>query len=94
MEWKPIGTRTRGRPRKRWNAGNEKDLQIMGVRRWKSNVKKGQNGRKSLRRLKSTVGCNASKRRRRNTCMAYLPIYHNRVIFKSVTFQRRPHSDQ
>jgi len=29
------------------------------------NVKKGQNGRKSLRRLKPTVGCNASKRRRR-----------------------------
>jgi hypothetical protein len=29
-------------------------------------VKKGQNGRKSLRRLKPTVGCNASKRRRRS----------------------------
>jgi hypothetical protein len=27
-------------------------------------VKKGHNGRKSLRRLKSTVGFNASKRRR------------------------------
>jgi hypothetical protein len=26
-------------------------------------VKKEQNGRKSLRRLKPTVGCNASKRR-------------------------------
>jgi hypothetical protein len=30
-----------------------------------SNVKKEQNGRVSLRRLKPTVGCNASKRRRR-----------------------------
>jgi hypothetical protein len=29
-------------------------------------VKKELNGRKSLRRLKPTVGCNASKRRRRN----------------------------
>jgi hypothetical protein len=28
-------------------------------------VKKGQNGRKSLRRLKLTVGCNARRRRRR-----------------------------
>ena len=28
-------------------------------------MKKGQNGRESLRRLKSIVGCNASKRRRR-----------------------------
>jgi len=29
-------------------------------------VKKGQNGRKSLRRLNPTVGCNANKRRRRS----------------------------
>ena len=29
-------------------------------------MKKGQNGRKSLRRLKPTVGCNDSKRRRRS----------------------------
>jgi hypothetical protein len=34
LQWKPIGTRTRVRPRKRWIAGNEEDLQIMGVRRW------------------------------------------------------------
>jgi len=33
LEWKPIGTRTRGRPRKRWIADIEEDLQIMGVRR-------------------------------------------------------------
>jgi len=32
-------------------------------------VKKEQNGRKSLRRLKPTVGCNASKRRRRRYYM-------------------------
>jgi len=35
LEWKPIGTRTGGRPRKRWIAGIEEDLQIMGVRRWR-----------------------------------------------------------
>jgi len=39
-------------------------------RRWEKYVggkraKKGRNGRKSLRRLKPIVGCNASKRRRR-----------------------------
>jgi len=32
LQWKPIGARTRGRPRKRWIAGIEEDLQIMGVR--------------------------------------------------------------
>jgi hypothetical protein len=35
LQWKLIGTRTRGRPRKRWIAGIEEDLQIMGVRRWR-----------------------------------------------------------
>jgi hypothetical protein len=34
-EWKPIGTRTRGRPRKRWIADIEEDMQIMGIRWWK-----------------------------------------------------------
>jgi len=37
-------------------------------------VKKQQNGRESLRKLKPTVGCNASKRRRRryNLQLEYL----------------------
>jgi hypothetical protein len=35
LEWKPIGTRTRWRTRKRWIAGIAEDLQIMGVRRWR-----------------------------------------------------------
>jgi hypothetical protein len=35
LQWKPTGTRTRGRPRKRRIAGIEEDLQIMGVRRWR-----------------------------------------------------------
>jgi len=35
LQWKPIGTRTRGRPRKRWIAGIEEDLQVIGVRRWR-----------------------------------------------------------
>jgi hypothetical protein len=33
LQWKPIGKRTKGRPRKRWIADIEEDLQIMGVRR-------------------------------------------------------------
>ena len=35
LEWKPIGRRTRERPRKRWIADIEEDVQIMGVRRWR-----------------------------------------------------------
>jgi len=33
LQWKPIGKRTRGRPRKRWIAAIEEDMQIMRIRR-------------------------------------------------------------
>jgi len=32
LEWKPIGRRIRGRPRKRWVEDAEEDIQTMGVR--------------------------------------------------------------
>jgi hypothetical protein len=35
LEWKPIGRRIRGRPRKRWIEDNEDDIQIMGIRGWR-----------------------------------------------------------
>jgi len=57
--------RNRGRPRKRWIASTEEDLQIMGVRRWRKQCEERSEWKKSLRRLKPTVGCNASKRRRK-----------------------------
>jgi hypothetical protein len=31
----PEGTRRRGRPRKRWKGEVERDLQVLGVRRWR-----------------------------------------------------------
>jgi hypothetical protein len=35
LEWKPIGTRIRGRPRKRWIEDIEEEMQVMGVRLWR-----------------------------------------------------------
>ena len=32
------GTRRRGRPRKRWKEEVERDLQVLGVRRWREFV--------------------------------------------------------
>jgi len=39
LEWKPIGTRIRGRPRNRCIPDIEEDMQIMEIRRW-SNQRK------------------------------------------------------
>jgi len=35
LECKPIGTRIRGRPRKRWIVDVKEDMQITGIRRWR-----------------------------------------------------------
>jgi hypothetical protein len=35
LEWKPMGKRNRGRPRKRWIEDIEKDTEIMGIRGWR-----------------------------------------------------------
>ena len=39
LEWKSIGTRIRGRPRKRRIAAIEEDTQIMEIRRWRKRCK-------------------------------------------------------
>jgi hypothetical protein len=40
IEWKAIGGRIRGRPRKRWIEEVEEDIQRMGIRGWRSYVRK------------------------------------------------------
>ena len=62
LEGKPIGTRIRERPRKKWITDIEEDMQIMGIR-WRRKQCKEQNGREILNRPKHIVGCNASERR-------------------------------
>jgi hypothetical protein len=39
LQWKPMGTRTSGRPRKRWIVDIEEDMQIKGIRRWRKQSK-------------------------------------------------------
>jgi hypothetical protein len=35
LEWKPMGRRSRGRPRKRWIEDIEEDIQTTGIRVWR-----------------------------------------------------------
>jgi hypothetical protein len=58
------GTRRRRRPRKRWREEVERDLQVLGVRRWRELVIE-TNGEVSFDRPKPTAGCSANGRRRR-----------------------------
>ena len=39
LKWKPIVTRIRGRPRKRWIVDIEEDTQIIRIRRWRKQCK-------------------------------------------------------
>jgi hypothetical protein len=48
--------RTRGRPRKRWIAGIEEDLQIMGVRWWRKQCEEREEWKKIIARAKTHSG--------------------------------------
>ena len=53
LQWKPIGTRTTGRPGKRWIAGIEEDLQIMGKRRWRKQCEERREWKKITEKAKT-----------------------------------------
>jgi hypothetical protein len=56
LQWKPIGTRIRGRPQKSWIAGIEEDLQIMGVRRWRKQCEERAEWKKITEKAKTHSG--------------------------------------
>jgi hypothetical protein len=56
LEWKPIGTRTRGRPRKRWIADIDQDMQIMGVRRWRKQCEERAEWKRITEKAKTHSG--------------------------------------
>jgi len=56
LQWKPKGTRTRGRPQKRWIADIEEDLQIMGVRRWRKQCEERAEWKKITEKAKTHSG--------------------------------------
>ena len=74
------GTRRRGRPRKIWKEEVERDLQVLGVRRWRELVADRKSGRTLFNRPKPTVGCSANGRRRRRRMMMIIIILISSVV--------------
>jgi len=50
------GTRRRGRPRKRWKEEAERDLQVLGVRRWRELVAVRKKWKDIVRQAKTHSG--------------------------------------
>jgi hypothetical protein len=55
-EWKHIGTRIEGRPRKRWIADIEEDMQIMRIRRWRNQCKERAEWKRISEKAKTHSG--------------------------------------
>jgi len=50
------GARRRGRPRKRWKEEVERDLQVLGVRRWRELVADRKKWKDTVRQVKTHSG--------------------------------------
>jgi hypothetical protein len=56
LEWKPIGKRIRGRPRKRRIEEDEEDFQAMGIRGWRKLSKERTELKKITEKAKTHSG--------------------------------------
>ena len=56
LEWKPIGTRIRGRQMKRWIADIEKDMQIIGIKGWRKQCKERAEWKRITEKAKTHRG--------------------------------------
>ena len=50
------GTRRRGRPRKGWKEEVERDLQVLGVRRWRESVADTKKWKEIVQQVKAHSG--------------------------------------
>ena len=56
LEWKPIGTRIRGRPRKRWIVDIEEDMQIIGIKGWRKQCKERAERKRTTEKATTHTG--------------------------------------
>jgi hypothetical protein len=58
-------TKRRGRPRKGWREVVQRDLRVLGVRRWRELVTDREKWRDIFRQAKAQTGCSVNGRRKR-----------------------------
>jgi hypothetical protein len=79
------GTRRRGRPRKGWREEVEKDLQVLGARRWRELVIDRENGDVLFDRPKPTAerqGKKKKKKKKKKLCLMRLCLHFESVVLK------------
>jgi hypothetical protein len=60
------GTRRRGRPKKGWREESERDLQVLGVRRWRELVIEREKCRDIVRQAKAHSGLYPQRKKKKN----------------------------
>ena len=56
LAWKPVGMRSRGRPRERRNVDIEEDMGTMGIRRWRKQCEKKAEWKRITDKAKTRSG--------------------------------------
>jgi len=56
LDWKPIGTRMRGRPKKRWIVDIEEDMRIIGIKGWRKQSKERAEWKRIAEKAKAHRG--------------------------------------
>jgi len=56
LDWKPIGTRMRGRPKKRWIVSIEEDMRIIGIKGWRKQSKERAEWKRIAEKAKTHRG--------------------------------------
>jgi len=56
LEWKSMGRRVRGRPRKRWIEDVEEDIQMIGISGWRKLSKERTEWKKIAEKAKTHSG--------------------------------------
>jgi len=81
------GTRRRGRPRKGWREEMERDLQVLGVRRWRELVIERDKWRDIVRQAKAHSGLQRQRKKKNQfniilqSTLQYSPVLSSHHIF-------------